>query len=70
MTHVFPLMARVAVVASLVTSVVQAGTLRAQTRTGVAPVADTIRGLAYDSLSWQPLSGRVATSSPRPSRSA
>lgn len=64
MTHVFPLMARVAVVASLVTSVVQAGTLRAQTRTGVAPVADTIRGLAYDSLSWQPLSGALVTAEP------
>jgi hypothetical protein len=29
-----------------------------------APAADTIRGLAYDSLSWQPLAGALVTAEP------
>lgn len=64
MTRPLPFVVRAAVAASLVTVFLRPSSLHAQVRAGAAPVADTIRGLAYDSLSWQPLRGALVTAEP------
>ncbi|BAH38255.1 MAG TPA: hypothetical protein DGD08_07400 [Gemmatimonas aurantiaca] len=45
-----------------VTALMLIGALRADAQSG--PAADTVRGLAYDSLSWQPLAGALVTAEP------